>query len=296
MKNKFKLYLYIVLLILVTVFLLLFLLLNPISSSKNNKIFLDLENKYQGKYGIYVLNTANGKVIEHRANERFPFCSTSKIMIVAAVLKLSMQNDSLLSKRINFTNQELQSSGYAPITQQYTKTGMTVEQLCQAAISYSDNAAANILIKLAGGPGAITRFARSIGDKDFRLDRTEPELNSAIPGDQRDASTPKSMALSLQKLLLGNALDEKQKQLLTSWLIQNTTGDQKIRAAVPTTWVVGDKTGSGDFGTSNDLAIAWPPNNKPIIIAVYFTQPTQANLADSNQVVALAAQKIISII
>lgn len=61
---------------------------------------------------------------------------------------------------------------------------------------------------------------------------------------------------------------------LTEWLIGNTTGHAKLRAGLSSTWKVGDKTGSGAHGASNDVAIIWPENNLPFLITVYYTGST----------------------
>ena len=184
-----------------------------------------LEKQAQGRLGVSAVNTANQMRIDYRASERFPLCSTFKLVAVAAILQQSMYNASLLQQHIDFTPQQVQDSGYAPITAQHVDRGMTVSELCAACISYSDNAAANLLLQILGGPAALTRFARSIGDHTFRLDRWEPALNTALPQDERDTSTPAAMTDTLQRLLLGNVLAPTQRELLLYWLKNNTTGN-----------------------------------------------------------------------
>lgn len=258
-------------------FLLLLLITNTFASTR---------------LGFYAINTATGQLIQQNANQRFPLCSTAKLMVVADILKRSETHPKFLSQRIHFTDKTLKASGYAPITKQHLKTGMTIQSLCAAAISDSDNAAANLLIKQLGGPKAVTDFAHSIGNETFRLDRWEPYLNSAIPGDKRDTASPKSMAMSLEKLTLGNVLAIKQRQLLIQWLVANTTGNQRIRKAVPQNWLVGDKTGTGAYGTTNDIAVIWPPHRKPIVMAIYFTQ-SWPNANPAKALLSCAAQNIL---
>jgi beta-lactamase class A len=159
------------------------------------------------------------------------------------------------------------------ITSKHLADGMTVAELCEATLQYSDNPAANLLMKQIGGPAAVTAYARSIGDTEFRLERWETELNSAIPGDARDTTTPSAMARSLHKLVLGDALPAAQRKQLKDWMLGNTTGATRIRAGVPAAWPVADKTGAGDYGTVNDIAVIWPPGKAPIVLAVYLTQP-----------------------
>lgn len=229
---------------------------------------VQLEAASGGRLGVAALNTADGRRLLHRADERFPFCSTFKMMLSAAVLARA---PSLLEKRLRYDKDELVA--HSPITEDHLDGGMTVAELCEATIQTSDNTAANLLIREVGGPEAVTAYARSIGDRQFRLDRWETALNSAIPGDPRDTTTPAAMMSSLHALTLGDALPPAKRQILIDWLIGNTTGATRIRAGVPSTWRVGDKTGAGDYGTVNDIAILWPPGKAPIVLAVYLTQP-----------------------
>jgi beta-lactamase class A len=217
---------------------------------------------------VAAFNTADSRQLLHRADERFPMCSTFKMMASAAVLA---KEPALLKKRIQYDKSDLLPN--SPVSGKHVADGMTMAELCEAAIQYSDNAAANLLMKQIGGPAAVTAYARSIGDTEFRLDRWETELNSAIPGDPRDTTTPGAMARSLQKLVLGDGLPPAQRKQLKDWLLGNTTGATRIRAGVPADWPVADKTGAGAYGTVNDIAVLWPPGKAPIVLAVYLTQP-----------------------
>jgi beta-lactamase class A len=227
-----------------------------------------LEKESGGRLGVAALNTADGRQLMHRADERFPMCSTFKMMAAAAILS---RDPSPLKKRIQYDKNDLVPN--SPVTSKHVAEGMTVAELCEATLQYSDNAAANLLMKQIGGPAAVTAYARSIGDNEFRLDRWETELNSAIPGDARDTTTPLSMARSLQKLVMGDALPLPHRRLLKEWMVGNTTGATRIRAGVPAGWTVADKTGAGDYGSVNDIAVIWAPGKAPIILAVYLTQP-----------------------
>lgn len=257
---------------------------NPKDQRGVNEQLAALEKKHNGRLGIYAVNTKNDYVIAYHAQERFPLCSTSKLMGVAAVLKKSMADQSLLKKPIHFTGSDLVSA-WSPITKQHTKDGMTVSELSEAAITLSDNTAINLLMTELGGPMAVTDFARSIGDTTFRLDRWEPKLNSAIPGDPRDTSTPESMAKSLQALALGEALGQPQRELLKTWLRSNKVGAGRIEAGVPAEWIVGDKTGTcGNHGVTNDVGIIWPKQGEPIVVAIYFSQPAKSAKAKSEAI------------
>ncbi|MCA1323858.1 class A beta-lactamase [Herbaspirillum sp. alder98] len=251
----------------------------------------ELEKKSGGRLGVMAIDNAGGASsnrVGYRQSERFPFCSTFKVVLAGAVLNRSLEDSTLLQRRLRFSAKDLVS--YSPVTEKAVGAGMTVSGLCAAGLQYSDNTAANLLIAELGGIGAVNDYARSIGDTEFRLDRIETALNTAIPGDARDTTTPLAMAQTLQKLTLGELLPTLQRRMLIDWMRGNTTGGTRIRAALPRDWQVGDKTGSGDYGTTNDVAVIWPGNNaSPVVLSIYFTQ-TAENAPMRNDVVADAAR------
>ncbi|AFQ49902.1 PEN family class A beta-lactamase, Bcc-type [Burkholderia cepacia] len=249
--------------------------------------FAALERAAGGRLGVCAIDTASGRRAQHRADERFPFCSTFKAMLSAAVLAQSVERPGLLQQRVTYGQSDLVN--YSPVSGKHVGTGMTVAELCAAAIQYSDNSAANLAMKLIGGPAAVTAYARSIGDDAFRLDRWETELNTALPGDPRDTTTPAAMAASLHALTLGEALPPAQRAQLVAWLRGNQVGDKRIRAGVPAGWQVADKTGTGDYGTTNDAGVIWPPSRAPIVLAVYYTQ-ARADAKPKDDVIAAAAR------
>lgn len=249
-----------------------------------------LEKHAGGRLGVALINTADRSYILYRGDERFAMCSTSKVMTAAAVLKQSETHPTILQQKMAIHKRDL--TNWNPVTEKAVGSTMTLAELSAAMLQYSDNTAMNKVLEHLGGPGQVTAFARSIGDATFRLDRKEPELNTAIPGDERDTTTPRAMADSLRKLTSGDALSDTQRAQLVTWLKGNTTGGQSIRAGLPAHWVVGDKTGAGDYGTTNDIAIIWPQDRAPLILVTYFTQPAQD--AKWRKDVLAAAAKIIT--
>jgi len=218
---------------------------------------------------VTALDTSSGKRLDHRSQERFPMCSTFKFLAVAAVLKRVDEGQEKLDRFIRYDEKDILE--YAPVTKAHLKDGgMTLGALCAAAIEQSDNTAANLLLDAIGGPAGLTNFARSLGDKVTKLDRKEPELNSAIAGDERDTTTPAAMCSDMQQLLLRDVLSESSRHQLEQWLQRNETGGSMIRAGVPKSWTVGDKTGRGANGATNDIAIVRPLDRAPILLAVYF--------------------------
>ncbi|OHX12271.1 class A beta-lactamase [Chromobacterium sphagni] len=246
-----------------------------------------LEKDFGGRLGVFAIDTADGATLGHRAGERFPFCSTFKAMLAGAILARSERQPQLLAQRIHYQKSGLVE--YSPVTERHLEDGMTVAELCAATVQYSDNSAANLLLQLLGGPAELTAYMRSIGDGSFRLERWEPELNGAIPGEERDTTTPQAMAQSLRQLALGDGLASPQRRQLVDWLCGNTTGAEKIKAGVPADWLVGDKTGAGRYGSSNDIAVLWPQGRPPIVLAVYTTQPRR-DAKPRHDVVASAAR------
>lgn len=251
----------------------------------------ELEKKMGGRLGVSALNTANAHRIDFRADERFPVCSTFKLILAGAILQHSVQDAALLQKTIRYSNSDLVA--WSPLTEKHIANGMSIAALCAAALQYSDNTAANLLMKELGGPAAVTAYARGIGNTSFRLDRWETELNSAIPGDPRDTATPASMADSLRVLTLGDALPSSQRTQLNEWMLGNTTGAKRIQAGIPADWKVGDKTGTGAYGSANDIGILWPPGKKPIVLAIYHTQ-NEAQAEANNAIIAAAAHIVVA--
>lgn len=257
-----------------------------------NAALAKLEASANGRLGVAAIDTGKGMRVQYRADERFPFCSTFKTIVAAAILKQSESDHGLLDKRLHYNKDDITQSGYAPVTQKHIADGMTIAELCAATLQYSDNAAVNFLMKELGGPAAVTTYARAIGDDTFRLDRWEPELNSAIPGDERDTTTPAAMERSLQKLMLGDALASMQRAQLVAWLKGNTTGGKRMLAGVPTGWIVGDKTGTGSYGTTNDAGVLWPMHGAPIVAVIYFTQ-NDKEAKPRDDVIAAATRVVV---
>jgi beta-lactamase class A len=246
---------------------------SPLSAEAANKAndqIAALEAREGGRLGVAVLDTASGSSLAHRAEERFPMCSTFKLLAAAAVLSRVDAGAEKLDRKIPYGQADLLE--YAPVTKAHVAEGaMSLGDLCAAAIDWSDNTAANLLLQAIGGPAGFTQFARSLGDDVTRLDRNEPTLNTAIPGDERDTTSPLAMLRAMRAVLLDKKLSETSRRQLETWLIGDKVGDKRIRAGLPPSWRVGDKTGSGDNGTANTIAILWPPGRAALLATVYYT-------------------------
>jgi beta-lactamase class A len=237
-----------------------------------SETFARIEAASSGRLGVAVLDTKTGAMVGHRMDELFPMCSTFKFLCGATILSRVDAGQEKLERRIAVTSGDILD--YAPVTKQHVGGDMSVDELCEAMLTLSDNTAANLLLASMGGPASVTQFARAIGDTVTRLDRTEPELNTAEAGDPRDTTTPAAMARNLRTLTIETQLSPASRERLNGWLIGCKTGDTKLRAGLPKDWRVGDKTGSGAHGTRNDIAVVWPVVHAPIMITAYLTQTT----------------------
>jgi beta-lactamase class A len=254
----------------------------PNKLAKAHSTLKAIELSTGGRLGVAVLDTGGTLAIDYNADQRFAMCSTFKFLAVATTLKRIDDKAEHLDRMVAYGEAELLD--YAPIARQHVQEGrMSVSALCAAAIEYSDNTAANLLLREMGGPGALTRFARSLGDQVTRLDRNEPTLNEAAPGDPRDTTSPAAMLADMKTLLLGNSLSLESRAQLQAWLSGNTTGTKRLRAGLPTDWQVGDKTGTGKV-TANDIAIITPTGRQPILATVYLTE---TKLSDADRDAAI---------
>ncbi|MFW6774533.1 class A beta-lactamase [Nocardioides sp. CPCC 205120] len=227
-----------------------------------------LEEQYDARLGVLAVEVGTGRTVAHRADERFAFASTIKALQVGALLETATDAD--LERRVTWTDADLVT--YSPVTEQHVDDGLTVLELADAAVRFSDNTAANLLFAELGGPAGLAERLRGVGDTTTNPVRVEPELNTAVPGDDRDTTTPRAMAATLQAYALGDVLTPERRELLVDLLRRNTTGDALVRAGAPDGWTVGDKTGSASWGTRNDVAVAWPPAGSdgasPVVLVV----------------------------
>ncbi|MEV0776526.1 class A beta-lactamase [Streptomyces sp. NPDC050433] len=255
---------------------------------RTQRSFLALERKFDARLGVYAIDTGSGRSLTHRPDERFAYASTCKALLAAVMLEKNSLRQ--LDRLVRYDREDLEGAGYSPITEKHLETGLTLRELCDATVRYSDNGAANLLFREIGGPKKLQAALVSIGDRVTRCDRYEEALSEALPGDLRDTSTPRALATDLRTYVLGDTLPTEKRAVLADWLKRNTTGDKVIRAGAPEGWVVGDKTGTGGYGTRNDIAVVWPPKAAPISIAVLSrrdfkdAEPNDALIAEAAEV------------
>ncbi|WP_083389387.1 class A beta-lactamase [Curtobacterium sp. MCBA15_007] len=262
---------------------------DPATDPATARAFASLERRYDARLGITAVDTGSGRTLVHRAGERFAFASTVKVFIAAAVLDASSDAD--LATVVHYDRGDLLE--YAPVTSEHVDTGMTVRELIDAALRSSDNTAANLLVERLGGPDAVERWLRGIGDRTTSVDRVEPDLNQATPGDRRDTTTPERFAADLRAVLLGDVLDAADRRVLRDAMLGNTTGDATIRAGVDPSWRVADKTGTASYGVRNDIAVVTPPGRAPIVLVV-MTSRADAAAEPSDALVAAATRAAVA--
>jgi beta-lactamase class A len=268
------------------------------SGSDAHRRLAALEREHGARLGVFAQNVSTGRTVRYRADELFPMCSVFKTLAAAAVLRDLDRDGEFLAERIHYTADDITRAGgkeSSEITQRHLADGMTVAELCQAAIDHSDNTAGNLLLRELGGPTAVTDFCRSTGDRITRLDRWETELNSAEPDRVTDTTTPRAIARTYGRLTLGHALPPAKRERLITWLRGNTTSKNRFRKGLPADWTLADKTGTGRYGTANDVGIAWTPSGAPVVLAVLTTKPDEAAVRDE-ALVATTATLLASVL
>ena len=233
-----------------------------------------LDRKHGGRLGVAILDSGNGRIVAHRGEERFAMCSTFKFVAAAFALARVDRGEEGLERRVSYSKADLIT--YSPVTEKHVEKGLAIAEICDAAVTLSDNTAGNLLLDSFGGPKGLTDYLRSLGDEASRLDRREPDLNEARTGDPRDTTTPVAMAGVLRQIVLGGALSPALRQQLTTWLVANKTGDKRLRAGVPKGWRIGEKTGTGNNNATNDIGVIWPPGRAALVVTAYYAESSAA--------------------
>lgn len=243
----------------------------------------DLARRLKARVGVAIVDDEKGQTFGYKADERFPLASTFKALASAAVLANVDSGKDKLVRRVTFAANDVVT--YSPVTEKRVADGMTLAEVCEAAITISDNTAGNLLLKSIGGPEGFTAFMRSIGDSVTRIDRWETDLNEGKPGDLRDTTTPRAVVATLHKLAFGDVLSPASRKQLLDWMIADKVADALLRAGIPKDWRIGDKSGAGGNGARGIIAVMWPPGRKPLTAAIYLTE-TEASFDARNAAIA----------
>ncbi|WP_119308236.1 class A beta-lactamase [Cohaesibacter haloalkalitolerans] len=248
------------------------------------------ETRLGARIGVTLRATPSDSLFAYKADQRFPMASTFKSLMCGAVLARVDAGSVSLSDRVTYQADQLQS--YSPITKDHVESGMDVADLCEAAITLSDNTAANLMLEKVDGPAGLTTFLRTIGDETTRLDRWEPDLNEGIDGDPRDTTTPDAMTLSLSRLLFGETLQPASAGQLRQWMIDDKVAGALIRPHLPEGWIIGDKTGTGGNGTRGIVAFLKKPDGEAYVTAIYVTA-TDADITLRNEAISDIGRAVI---
>lgn len=263
---------------------------SPAKAEKISNALKDIEAKSQGRLGVHMISGSSAREFGYRSDELFMMLSSFKFLASALVLARVDRGLESLDRRIQYSKQDVLS--WAPVTKDHADgDGLTLEQLCHATVTTSDNTAANLILNSYGGPKALTEFVRGLGDSVTRLDRMEPHLNTRHETEPLDTTSPRAMARAMKTLLTGNILTEKSRKTLQQWLLANTTGGKRLKAGIPETWLIGDKTGTNQTD-ANDIGVIYPPLRAPIFVTAYLADSTASSqlkdetLADVGRVAA----------
>lgn len=249
-----------------------------------------LEHQYAARVGVMVIDVDTRRSVGSRHLERFGFASTVKAFVAAALLRATTPDER--QTRLSWTQSDLEAAGYSPVTTESLASGLTVGELAEAAVRESDNLATNLVIEFLGGPDALTAELDAAGDRTTQIRDFEPDLNNTTATDAANTTTPAAFAELLRELVAGEYLQSEDRATLLDWMSGNASGDQLIRAAAPTDWVIADKSG-GAGGKRNDIAVAYPPSGSPVIIAI-FTEKTTSGEAYDNALVASVAAAVFA--
>ncbi|WP_088561838.1 class A beta-lactamase [Arboricoccus pini] len=240
-----------------------------------------IEQRHGGRLGVFAVDTGSNRALAHRSDERFLMCSTFKGLLGALILARVDQGKESLQRRVTYSEQDLIFT--SPITKTNVAKGqMSVEDLLEAMLVYSDNTAAILLMRSAGGPAALTQFLRGIGDTVTRSDRYEPKSNQYDGA--LDTTSPRAIIGSAYQILIGNVLTPASRARLESGMIACKPGVRRIRASLPASWSIGDRPGENVTEESNDYAIVRPPGRAPLLIATYYDDPHRST-ADREAVI-----------
>lgn len=251
-----------------------------------------VEARLGARIGVSLVETGSELSWLHREDERFLMNSTVKTPICGTVLARLDAGALSLSDTMRVAQEEILT--YAPVTKERVGSEMTIADLCLAALDMSDNTATNMLLDRIGGPQAVTAFFRSIGDEVSRVDRREPELNTFVPGDPRDTTTPAAMTATLRRLLLGDVLSPSSRDQLAAWMSHGGVTGDFLRADAPDDWLILDKSGGGSH-TRNIIAVIAPDEGSPWVISIFISD-TDADFAARNAALREISSAVISVI
>lgn len=256
---------------------------------ETTEAFADLESRFDARLGVHAIDTGTGAEVSWRDDERFAYASTVKALAAAAVLdEVGIDG---LQEEVPVSEDDILP--HSPVTEQNVGATMTLGEIAEAAVTQSDNAAGNYLFDALGGPQALDDALADVGDDVTTVSRNEPDLNEATPGDERDTTTPRAFAENLQEYVLGDTLTVDEEEVVADWLTSTQTGDTLVRANLPGEWVVGDKSGAGGYGSRGDIAVIWPTEGEPIVIAVLSAREEEDAEYD-DALIAEAAETAVS--
>ncbi|MDU2310145.1 MAG: class A beta-lactamase [Staphylococcus epidermidis] len=236
------------------------------STSSHAKELNNLEKKYNANIGVYALDTKSGKEVKFNADKRFA---------------LHINKDDIVA--------------YSPILEKYVGKDITLKELIEASMKYSDNTANNKIINEIGGIKKIKKRLKKLGDKVTNPVRYEIELNYYSPKSKKDTSTPAAFGKTLNKLIANGKLSKKNKNFLLDLMLNNKNGDTLIKDGVPKDYKVADKSGQAiTYASRNDVAFVYPKNQSEPIILVIFTNKDNKSDKPNDKLISETAKNVIN--
>lgn len=281
-----------------------------------------------GTVGVAAVHLESGERVSLNGGERFPMQSVYKLPIALLVLRRVDEGRLRLDQRVPIRPADLRPN-HSPIAERHPQGAveLTVRELLRWMASESDNTASDLLLRLSGGPAAVTANLRAHGIAGVRVDRSEGRIGLELHGvpwtpererravydslvarqpqaavrqaverylvDPQDTATPDGMADLLVALHRGRFLRPASRALLLRLLTDTRTGPNRIRGMLPQGTAVAHKTGtSGTFGgmtpVVNDVGIVTLPDGGHVALAVYVKRFTRGTAAGERAIARVA--------
>ena len=135
-----------------------------------------------GKLGVSAVAVKTGERVAYHGGDRFPMASTYKVPIAITVLDRVDHGTLKLSQEVPIDPFNLSPGSAELATEPEVDKASSVEKLIELMIRNSDNTATDHLLRLVGGPAAVTKHVRAMGVTDLDVNRPTAEIVAASWG------------------------------------------------------------------------------------------------------------------
>jgi beta-lactamase class A len=207
--------------------------------------------------------------------------SVFKLPLALTVLHLVEQRELSLDQAVRFLPQDrILPHVYSPLQDEYPDAAVTVplHELLRLAVSLSDNVAADILLRLVGGPKAVNTYIAALGIKGFNLQDNEAVLHHEVSAQYRNWLEPAGAVQLLRRISDDSPLSRAHTDLLLAWMTP-AVRTNRLEGALPSGVRVAHKSGTsgvdnGVAHATNDIGLILLPDGRRIAIAVFVTDST----------------------